>query len=45
MDSLIWISFIGFILSMLALDLFALNRKAHILSLIFPDEKKNMQTS
>jgi tellurite resistance protein TerC len=33
MDSLIWISFIGFILSMLALDLFAFNRKAHIVSI------------
>ena len=33
MDSLIWISFIGFILSMLPLDLFAFNRKAHIVSI------------
>lgn len=33
MDSLIWIGFIGFILLMLALDLFAFNRKAHVISI------------
>ncbi len=33
MDSLIWIGFIVFILLMLALDLFAFNRKAHIISI------------
>lgn len=33
MDSLIWIYFIGFIVLMLALDLFAFNRKAHVISI------------
>jgi tellurite resistance protein TerC len=33
MEGLKWISFIGFILLMLALDLFAFNRKAHTISI------------